>query len=213
MSDKNLKSRKSSQPRKISIERVLKLMVLIQGGKASPEVLKQFRDDLKKSNPKIKESAVFEIFQRQFGILERKLKPKVQAIADKALPTPQEVEEIKKSLEEANNTPPPLPQNPLKGLSPEEMMILLERKDLELKEAMKGIEQVSNMALEFKAEAMVERQENQLLVKTMNELIPAKIAEAMNITVERVEQGRELRRKQVLHALHKNENARDNVQN
>ena len=123
--EKNLKVRKKSQ--KISIERVLKLMILIKNENVSKTALMSFRDDLKIANPKIKKNAIFEVFQRQFGILERKRKamPQVQATAQEDTIKPEELKAIQENVKILN--PPPLPSVNDVGMTIDDYKILLER--------------------------------------------------------------------------------------
>lgn len=210
MSERNLKSRRNSQMRKVTLPRLLRLM------KHMNEEAKKFGichslglrkeltaldADIRSVNPKAMSSKSYKAFHNSF--FPNKLS-EVQATASKKdIVSPVEMKEIKKNVK--NLTPPPLPEI---LQDPKETIRLLR---IELDEAYKGIDEVSAMALQFKAEMMVERQENKLIMKTFNELIPAKIAEAVNLTVERVEQGRDLRKKQILHALDSKKN-NDKVQ-
>ena len=108
-----------------------------------------------------------------------------------------EILRLIKDAEYFSNEPPPIPVN-VQSLREE-----LEIEKQKVAQLAVAVDEIGDIALNYKAEAMAERVENKRFVDSLSEWLPKKVSEALKITEERVGEGRELRVKQCLHALKK----------
>lgn len=116
-----------------------------------------------------------------------------------------EILKLLEDVEHFNNEPPPIPveaQVESKRII-ESLTHELETEKLKVAQLLQGIDEIGTIALGYKAEAMAERVENKRFIDGIRNWLPQKVMEALNITIERTEEGRELRVKQCLHALEK----------
>lgn len=103
--------------------------------------------------------------------------------------------------------PPPLPVD-VQSLRQD-----LEIEKAKVRELSKAVDDISDIALNYKAEAMAERVENKRFINFLTELLPKKITETLNITQEKISEGRVLRVKQALHSMKKPEKLSAEEQN